>query len=204
MMSSLAPVGERARGQRWSVTATAHVAGAVVGGATLGAVVGLAGAVVDRSSGIVMSQATWALVALAGIAAAAAVVEQGPLAVPVPWVRRQVDERWLGTYRGWVYGAGFGAQLGFGLVTIVPTWATPAMLVVMALTGSPVGGAIVGAVYGLSRGLPVLATARLTEPPRLWAFHERLDRWRAAGARATVVGLAGIAVVSLIVVGAGA
>ena len=30
-----------------------------------------------------------------------------------------MNEEWLTSYRGWVYGAGFGAQLGTGVVTIV-------------------------------------------------------------------------------------
>ena len=42
----------------------------------------------------------------------------------VPGPRRQVDENWLATYRGWVYGAGFGAQLGVAFATIVTASAT--------------------------------------------------------------------------------
>ena len=37
----------------------------------------------------------------------------------VPGPRRQVDERWLDRYRGWVYGVGYGSQLGLGIVTVV-------------------------------------------------------------------------------------
>ena len=35
--------------------------------------------------------------------------------------RRQVNEDWMARYRGWAYGAGFGLQLGLGVVTIVTT-----------------------------------------------------------------------------------
>jgi hypothetical protein len=39
---------------------------------------------------------------------------RGPSGSGCPSWQRQVDERWLTTYRGWVYGAGFGFQLGAG------------------------------------------------------------------------------------------
>ena len=41
-------------------------------------------------------------------------LQQTPVARVLP-----VHEQWLTRYRGWVYGVGFGAQLGFGLVTII-------------------------------------------------------------------------------------
>ena len=57
-----------------------------------------------------------ALLAALGLAAD---LRLGGLRLPGP--RRQVDERWLHRYRGWVYGVGFGFQLGFGLLTVVTT-----------------------------------------------------------------------------------
>ena len=35
----------------------------------------------------------------------------------LPSVQRQVNEDWLVEFRGWVYGFGFGAQLGAGVAT---------------------------------------------------------------------------------------
>jgi hypothetical protein len=43
---------------------------------------------------------------------------------PVPGPRRQVDDRWRDQYRGWVYGLGYGVQLGVGVTTIVSSAAT--------------------------------------------------------------------------------
>ena len=63
-----------------------------------------------------------------------------------PGPRRQVNERWLDDYRGWVYGLGFGAQLGLGVTTVVTSAATYATLLACALSGAPGRGALIGAV----------------------------------------------------------
>ena len=76
----------------------------------------------------------------------------------VPGPRRQVDENWLVTYRGWVYGAGFGAQLGLAFVTIVTASATWVAFACALFAGSARRRASsIGAVFGLARALPILA-----------------------------------------------
>ena len=56
-----------------------------------------------------------------GLAIAAGILDLSRL---TPWTpRRQVNEDWIGRYRGWVYGAGFGAQLGLGFAVFVMTCA---------------------------------------------------------------------------------
>lgn len=201
MLSSITPVGESARGQRWTVTVIAHAVGAALGGAVLGSAVGVLGGLSTLAAGPLPPSVVLAV--LSAVAAGAAVIERGPLAVSVPTWHRQVDERWLDSYRGWVYGAGFGAQLGFGVVTIVPTWATPAMLVAMGLSASPVNGALIGVTYGLMRALPVLGTFRLTEPDRLWRFHERLEGATEKASWATAAGLVTIAATGAVMLGTG-
>jgi hypothetical protein len=134
--------------------------------------------------------ARWTLV-IAVCALAAAVDGSGRRP---PWpVRRQVDDGWLPRYRGWVYGAGFGFQLGLGVVTIVTTAAVPAAWVLTLLTASPVAGAGVGLAFGLSRGLPVLATAGVDTPGRLWSFQRRFQSGEAAARWATVASLGALA-----------
>src|SRR4051812_15517882 len=113
MLASISPLGERARGSRWSLTVAAHVVGSAAGGALAGAVLGLAGSVLpvsDRGRG-------WLVIALLVVAVAFEVVPT----LRLPTIHRQVDEGWLGRYRGWVYGVGYGFQLGLGAVTIVTT-----------------------------------------------------------------------------------
>src|SRR5205823_890657 len=92
---------------------------------------------------------------------------------PPGW-RRQVNEDWLGRYRGWLYGAGFGFQLGLGVATIVTTFTLYAYLVLAGLAGSVIGGAAVGAAFGLARALPLLAAAGVRGVDDLRRFHRRL------------------------------
>src|SRR5687767_4471958 len=114
MLGSISPVGEASRGQRWWLTATAYTVASLLAGAAMGLLLGLLGAAlfsaVDASTA--MRLGVLALVLVAG-----ALLDSGVLGWRLPSWRRQVDERWLTTYRGWIYGAGFGFQLGTGVVT---------------------------------------------------------------------------------------
>ncbi|MDE3206198.1 MAG: hypothetical protein KGQ66_18475, partial [Acidobacteriota bacterium] len=65
MMSSITPFGEKARRHRYWATATWFVLGAVVGGATLGAV----SAALAAAVGAVGPGGSWALAAAAALAA---------------------------------------------------------------------------------------------------------------------------------------
>jgi hypothetical protein len=124
--------------------------------------------------------------------------EQGP-----PSWRRQVDEAWLARYRGWVYGLGFGVQLGLGVVTIVTSSTVYATVVLAALTGSVPGGALLGLVFGGVRALPVLALRRVQDRTELHRVFARLERLRGpadAVARGALVGAA-LAVPALVVAG---
>jgi hypothetical protein len=87
----------------------------------------------------------------------------------VPSWPRQVNEDWLGEYRGWVYGIGFGVQLGLGVVTIVTTASVYVTWTAALLSASAGLGAAVGAAFGLARALPVLAGARVRTPAAIGA-----------------------------------
>ena len=59
---------------------------------------------------------------------------------------------------GWVYGAGFGAQLGLAFATIVTASATWIAFACALLSGCPSAGLrSIGAIFGLARALPLLA-----------------------------------------------
>jgi len=103
-------------------------------------------------------------VALAGVAAVAAFLD---LVGRVPSSRRQVDERWLTRYRGWVYGVAFGAQLGVGVVTVVTTATVYAWMIGCVLAGAASSGAVVGVAFGLARSVPLLLVARDRTPAAL-------------------------------------
>src|ERR1051326_4054234 len=115
MLASITPLGERSRGQRWSVTVTSHLLGSIRGGRPRGAALGASGRMLARLTG---SDANARLLALAAVVAVGVAFDA---ASRLPTHRRQVNELWLHRYRGWVYGLGFGAQLGAGAATTVAT-----------------------------------------------------------------------------------
>jgi hypothetical protein len=133
---------------------------------------------------------------LALLAAALLVAVALDLLRAVPGPRRQVDERWLDEFRGWVYGLGFGSQLGVAVTTVVSSAATYVALLAAFLTGSAWGGAVVLGCFGLVRGMTPLAAARVRRPDQLMALHARLDRWRAPAARTWPALMAGALVLA--------
>lgn len=185
MLGSISPVGETARGQRWWLTVTAYVVGSVLGGAVIGLALGALGAAVSSvvEIGMPLRLGLLAATALVGAGIDAAVL---PLRFP-SW-RRQVDERWLTEYRGWVYGAGFGFQLGTGFATIVPAAVTYTAFAAALLSLSPAGGLAVGAAFGLMRSLPLLLTARLHTAAALYAATRRVEAAEPTAGRIAVLG----------------
>ena len=182
MLASIHPLGERAKHNRWAVTAAFYLLGSTAAGALLGAALGALGLHAGPA-------------AVAALCVLAALVDASGRRPP-SW-RRQVNEDWLHRYRGWVYGVGFGFQLGLGVVTIVTTAAVYLAFTLAAVSGSAPAGALIGAVFGLSRAAPVLLVGGVTAPDALRALHARLAgaaRW-ARGV--TVVGLLGAALGSV-------
>jgi hypothetical protein len=192
MLSSIHPLGERSRHNRFVVTAAAHIVGAVLGGALLGVVLGGLAEAVARLVGEPVRVA-----ALAAIVVAAAVLELAGRRPP-SW-RRQVNEVWLTTYRGWVYGSGFGVQLGAAVVTIVTSPLTYVMVAAALLSGSFGAAVAVATAFGLARGLTLLVAARIQSPTDLAALHRGL----AAAARPmTRLASAAMAACALVLAGA--
>ena len=67
----------------------------------------------------------------------AAAVDADVFGFGPPFLRRQVNQDWLVSYRSWVYGGGFGWQIGAGVTTYVMTAAVPLMIVIGALGAAP-------------------------------------------------------------------
>jgi MFS family permease len=187
MLSTITPLGERSRGHRYAVTVAWFIAGAVIGGAALGGMIApialLVHAIYPSRSAI-----GWTVVTAATICVASDLRLGG---FRLPSHPRQVDEVWLGRYRRWVYGLGFGAQIGFGFATYVMTAAVYLTVVVAALTGSPVASVAFGTGFGLVRGLAVLLGAPLTTPQRLRAFHRRIEALAATSLAVAVIAQVG-------------
>jgi hypothetical protein len=115
----------------------------------------------------------------------------------VPSWRRQVDVAWLTRYRGRVYGAGFGAQPGFGLVTIITSTTTYAAVLLAVLTGHLGAGLGVGATFGVVRSLPSLLMARVVDRDDLHRVFTRVERWTDPAAVVARVALGGAAAILL-------
>jgi hypothetical protein len=179
MLASITPLGERSRRQRWPITVLALIVGGTVAGGAVGAALVATGRLAPLAP-------RTPLELLLALAAAASVLELRPFGVRLPTHRRQVDETWLHRYRGWVYGAGYGGQLGVGVLTIV---ATPAVYVVLAaesLAPNIAAGVAIGATFGFVRGSTVLSTARVDSAAALTSFHRRFHRGERTAAAVAV------------------
>ena len=178
-------------------TAVAYVIGSVVSAAAFGALLGALGSLVPeevRASSLVLG----ALVLLLVLGLVLDIRSGGH---GVPSWRRQVDREWIGQYRGWVTGLGFGLQLGLGFVTIITSTTTYAVYLAELLTGRWWAGALIGLVFGLVRAVPLALVRRAETPQRLHEVSAGLDSWAAPAdmvARASL----GISAVVVIVVGA--
>ena len=193
MLTSISPLGERARGNRWSVTVLWLGLGAVVGGAAVGTALGALGQVtVAGVAGNVR------LVLMAAACAGAAAWDLSGRPLPG---RRQVNEDWLVAYRSWVYGAGFGLQLGAAVATVVNTALVPVFMLAALLAGDVTAGLLIGAAFGATRGASLVLGRRVRTPDDLRHLHRRLDqhadRIRRAGA-GVAVALGGAAAASLL------
>jgi hypothetical protein len=197
MLSSITPLGERGRNNRFAVAASFFVAGSLLGGAAMGFVAGGLGRV------LVPDETTAAAAVIAALALIGGGLDAHIAGARLPTIKRQVDERWLQKYRGWVYGFGFGVQLGTGLATIVSSAVVYVMVAAAVLTRSVVAGTVIGLTFGLVRGASILLARRVQTPEQLWQFHRRLAAHATRSERVGVAtqGLIGAAGFLVIVAG---
>ncbi len=193
MLTSISPLGERGRGNRWSLTVTWLAMGTLMGGASLGAVLGALGKVLP----VTLDESGYlSAMALAGVAAAV-----WDLKVRRFPIRRQVNEDWLSVFRPWVYGLGYGLQLGAAIVTAVNTALVPMFMLAALLTRDPASGLLIGAAFGATRGLTVMLNRRVRNATDLARLHHQLDslahRARLLGALGAVL-LAGVSAAALV------
>ena len=184
MLSTITPLGEAGRGNRFRTTAIWFILGATLGGATLGVGAAVLAAIVSA-----LSATTSTALALASVLAiASAVADAGLFGIRIPYHRHQVNELWLDDYRSWIYGSGFGFQIGLGFATYIVSSALVLLVALAAITGSPITAVAIGILFGFGRGLGVLPGARLTTPAKLGAFHQRFDA-REVASRQLVIGI---------------
>lgn len=188
MLSTITPLTERGRGHRFDVTAAWFVAGALLGGAVLGGLAALLALGVS-----VLDASVAARLGVAGVIAfAASLLDARRVGPALPHHRRQVNEDWLDEFRPWVYAAGFGLQIGSGLATYIMTGAVYLVVALGALSGSWAFALLLGAGFGLLRGLAVLTGRGNVDPARLAAFHRRFASLDEPVRRAVSVVLAAV------------
>jgi len=199
MLSSIHPLGERSRGNRFPKTATAFVVGSTVGGASTGVLVGGLGQLAARVAQWLVETTSAVdqifsprLIMVTGVAAYLFAHSFGPN--KLPGAGRQVNEDWLTSYRWWVYGGGFGFQLGCGLAIFITSGLVWLWVVSLFLMESWMWAGVVGATFGFCRGLLILTTRSIRSPSDLVGFHQRLQRL------GVPVGRAEVAVLGLLVV----
>jgi len=180
MLGSITPLGERGRGSRWWITVTAYVLGSTLAGVAVGSGFGFLGSSFASRTPVTARLAVLALAVIGGLLA-----DLGRLGLRLPTVRRQVDEGWRAGYRGWVWGLGYGIQLGAGVVTVVTTSAVYVTWLAAALSGSAVAGAMIGMTFGFARAIPVLSVAGVRRPDQLLHVDAVLVRLAAPARRAT-------------------
>src|SRR5581483_4599683 len=163
MLASITPLGERGRRSTWGVTVSAFLLGAALAGAVAGAALGALGALALPAGLAWHARAA----ILAGALALAMLLDVA--AYPAPGPRRQVDERWLDRYRGWVYGIGYGSQLGLAVTTVVSSAATYVAVLAALLAGGLPAGALILGGFGAVRGLTPLAAAGVRNQRQLIA-----------------------------------
>jgi MFS family permease len=166
MLASLTPYAEVARGSRWSITTASFSAGAVMAGALGGLIWGGVGSLLPGGR--------WHLIAAAIALITALCIDATPLRRRLPLTKRQVNEDWMVTYRGWIYGVGFGAQLGLGFITLVACASIYATFAIELLSGSVVAGIAIGAIFGATKAAALLPAGRAKERHSLLALHRRL------------------------------
>ena len=171
MLSSITPMTEAGRGNRFNVTAAWFVVGGIVGGLSLGllaagAAFGVAALSLDETTLVELA---------AGLAVITASIDLGVGGVELPIFKRQVNDAWLRQYRSWAYGAGFGWQIGFGIATYIMTAGVFLTIGLAVLSASPLQAVLIGLVFGLVRGSAVFIGRSATTPAALGRVHERLD-----------------------------
>lgn len=182
MLSTITPLGERARSYRWGASAAWFIAGAVLGGATLAA-----GAAILAAGVAALDLSVEARVGIAaGLTAITLASDLNLGGFRLPAHTRQVNETWLDQFRSWVYAGGFGWQIGVGVATYITTAAVYLMVGLAALTASPLAAFAIVTGFGLVRGLAVLLGKGLTTPQKMMALHRRLEEALPAAQRFVV------------------
>jgi cytochrome c biogenesis protein CcdA len=150
MAETITPVVHGGKRRPYLVAAGLHVAGATVAAALLGVVLGGIGA---------LARAPWpATPAVVAVAAGVYFAREAlGLPVPLPDRKRQVPEWWRTFFSPAVAALLYGAGLGVGFLTYLSFGTFAVVMAASLASGDPVGAALLCSLFGLGRGLAVIA-----------------------------------------------
>jgi hypothetical protein len=192
VLGTVTPLGERARGNNYRVTAVSLLVGSAIGGVLTGLVTWLVGVMVPLPADLRRP-------VLLAAAFAAVAIDFVPGLPSRLGLRRQVDDAWVSRYVGWAYGLGFGIQLGTGWATIVSSAQIVVVLAAAFVSGSVVAAVTIWLVFALMRIVPIIAmTAGASTPEALIASGRRMEDARAVVHAIVTAGGLALAIVLLV------
>jgi hypothetical protein len=166
MLSSITPLGQRGTARSWRRTVISFWIGALATGALAYGAVGLLGQLLG-----IADAPEWIPLA---VLAVSALLDASHLSPAGP--KRQVNENWLGAYRDWVTGLGYGTQLGTGWLTIVPIWGVWTLVFVSALVPNPTAF-LIGISFAAGRSALLFIARDVDRPERLASMMAGLVRY---------------------------
>jgi hypothetical protein len=173
VLGTITPLGERARGNKYWVTASSYIAGSIIGGATMGLLVAIV--VVLVPTGPQDVEASWVAPVVALAVAVACVLDLLSVSDNLP-PRRQVDKEWPMVLKGWAYGLGYGAQLGFGAITVVNSAIPYVLIPAIIVLGTPEVAILSGVAFGMTRGLLILRSRWVRDERDLLRLGAEIER----------------------------
>jgi hypothetical protein len=132
-----------------------HLVGLLLGGATLGLLVAALGHLIGFLVDIDTRKPAFAAAGLVSLVYATR--ELGFTSVPYPQLRRQVPRWWSLVFKPGAYSFLYGVLLGLGFVTHVWVASLFPVVTFAALDASAAAATVLGVVFGVARGLPLVA-----------------------------------------------
>jgi hypothetical protein len=177
----------------------AYTLAAIAGGMLVGTALALIGDGLGQTLPSAASRGALVFVALLG--AAAIWLEMSGRVAPLPQRRAQVPRRWTLWGSKNRTAAAFGFMLGASVFTYLHHATAYVLAAVVVVSASPMAGALIGGVYGLTRG--VMLAYAWAAPPAL-PTSKRVPRW--VGTASDLLPLVGIvsiitAATGLVIVG---
>jgi hypothetical protein len=173
----------------------AYPIGCTAGGALVGFLLAfVAGLARNASWAVDMS----IIAGATGTSAAAVLLEFAGQVAPLPQRQAQVPRRWLLWKHSSLTAGAFGFLIGGGVSIYLQHATVYVLAAIIVIAPSPTTGMVIGAVYGLSRGLMLVATWVGDRYGRRRVDWDRVGRARAAVGRVLAVAAALAFVIALI------